>query len=239
MAQYSYAQLKSLWTQQGGNPLYADLAAAVAMAESGGRSDATNRNTNGSIDRGLWQINTVHGALSTNDPIANAKAAVKISSNGKNWSPWVTFNTGAYKKYLSPATLASATLPGGASTAGISLPGVGGISVSGVVQSAVKAMLGLMGLGDMRDMLERAGLIILGFALVIMGIHILSSGGSSSQTNVFGGSTGKSSSSTSTKALSDTGKTTAKKSLAGEAVEAAALALWRTLSVGSTLSVPG
>ena len=222
MATYSYAQLKSLWTQQGGNPLYADLAAAVAMAESGGKSDATNTNTNGSVDRGLWQINSVHGGQSTFDPIANAKAAVKISSNGKNWSPWVTFNTGAYKKYLSPATLASATQP-----AGVSIPGVGGISVSGVVQSAVKAMLGLMGLGDLRDMLERAGLIILGFALVIMGIHILSSGGGS-QTNVFTSDTGRRSSSSSSKSVSDAGKTTAKKSLAGEAVEAAAVALWLT-----------
>jgi hypothetical protein len=237
MAQYSYAQLKSLWTQQGGNPLYADLAAAVAMAESGGRSNATNTNTDGSIDRGLWQVNSVHGGLSTTDPIANAKAAVKISSNGKNWSPWVTFKTGAYKKYLSPTTLANANLPN-ATTAGISIPGVGGISVSGVVQSAVKAMLGLMGLGDMRDMLERAGLIILGFALVIMGIHILSSGGGSSQTNVFGADTGRRSSSSSSKPVSEGAKSATKKSLAGEAVEAAAIALWQTPWVGSTQSVP-
>jgi hypothetical protein len=34
----------------------------------------------------------------------------------------------------------------------------------------------MMGLGSVKDMLERAGLIILGFALVIVGIKILSSG---------------------------------------------------------------
>ena len=236
MAQYSYAQLKSLWTQHGGNPLYADLAAAVAIAESGGKSDATNTNTNGSVDRGLWQINSVHGGQSTFDPIANAKAAVKISSNGKNWSPWVTFNTGAYKKYLSPTTLADTNLPN-ATTAGIGIPGVGGISVSGVVQSAVNAMLKLMGLGSMKDMLERAGLIILGFALVIMGIHILSSGGGS-QTNVFTGDTGRRSSSSSSKPVSEGTKTATKKSLASEAVEAAAIALWQTPWVGSTQSAP-
>lgn len=220
MATYSYAQLKSLWNSQGGNPLYADMAAAVALAESGGKSDATNSNTNGSTDRGLWQINSVHGGQSTFDPIANAKAAINISSNGKNWSPWVTFTTGAYKKFLSPTTLADSTQP--ASTAGIGIPGVGGISVSGVVQSAVNAMLKLMGLGSMRDMLERAGLIILGFALIVMGIHILSSGGS--QTNVFTGSTGGRSSSSSKKPVSEASKTATKKSLPGEAVEAAAVA---------------
>ena len=94
---YTYAQLKALWNNNGGNPAAADIAAAVALAESGGNADAKNVNTNGSIDRGLWQINSVHGGQSTFDPIANVKAAINISNNGKSWSPWVTFQTGAYK----------------------------------------------------------------------------------------------------------------------------------------------
>lgn len=48
-----------------------------------------------------------------------------------------------------------------------------GISVSSLVQSAVKALLGMFGLSDLKDMLERAGLIILGFTLIILGIHLL------------------------------------------------------------------
>src|SRR5690606_38269312 len=40
-------------------------AVAVCLAESGGRPNAINdKNTNGSIDRGLWQINSIHGKLS-------------------------------------------------------------------------------------------------------------------------------------------------------------------------------
>jgi len=99
--QYTYSQLMALWVQAGGSRLYAPIAAAVAMAESGGNSTAINTsNANGSTDLGLWQINSIHGQLSTTNPLANAKAAVKISSGGKNWNPWVAYTTGAYAKYL-------------------------------------------------------------------------------------------------------------------------------------------
>jgi hypothetical protein len=89
MTQYTYGQLKALWQQNGGNSASADIAAAVAMAESGGRSDAVNSNTNGSTDRGLWQINSVHGPQSTFDVTGNVKAAIAISNSGhiaaKHW----------------------------------------------------------------------------------------------------------------------------------------------------------
>jgi hypothetical protein len=103
---YSYAQLKALWIANGGSKTAADIAAAVALAESGGDPNATNHNTDGSTDRGLWQINSVHGAQSTYDITGNVKAAVSISGNGSNWSPWVTYTTGAYRKFLSPGTAA-------------------------------------------------------------------------------------------------------------------------------------
>jgi Lysozyme like domain len=98
--QYSYAQLEGIWIQAGGNPQYANIAAAVAMAESGGNSAAYDNDSNGSVDRGLWQINSVHGTQSTFDVMGNARAAVAISNNGTTWSPWVTYQTGAYQQYL-------------------------------------------------------------------------------------------------------------------------------------------
>jgi hypothetical protein len=169
---YTYAQLKALWIQNGGNPAAADVAAAVALAESGGNPDASNTNTNGSIDRGLWQINSVHGAQSTFDVTGNVKSAISISGNGANWSPWVTYQTGAYKKFMSPTTAAATnttTSTPSASTASF----IPGLSVSNIVQDGIKAFLGMFGLSDLKDMLERAGLIILGFALVILGIKLL------------------------------------------------------------------
>lgn len=76
------------------------LPVAVAQAESSLDPNAFNQNRNGSVDRGLWQINSIHGALSTFDPLGNARAAYSISSGGSDWSPWVAYTTGAHRQYL-------------------------------------------------------------------------------------------------------------------------------------------
>lgn len=115
---FGHMQLERLWTQAGGPAGSADVAAAVAQAESGGRSGASNRNTNGSIDRGLWQINSVHGAQSTFDVAGNARAAVAISERGRNWRPWVTFNTGAFRKYLTGSNSGATSGSSGAASSG-------------------------------------------------------------------------------------------------------------------------
>jgi LysM repeat protein len=75
-----------------GSQSEAFMAAEIAMAESSGQQFAT-----GTVgERGYWQINPNHGSLSTYDPLGNAKAAVIISDNGTNWTPWTTFTSGAY-----------------------------------------------------------------------------------------------------------------------------------------------
>lgn len=89
---------------------------------------------------------------------------------------------------------------------------IGG-SISGILGNA---------LGDLRDVFERFGLIILGAALVLLGIHLLSGGSSgSSTTNVYQGaqSKGKQASGAAGKAEKAAESTGAK-----EAVEAAAVA---------------
>lgn len=88
VSKYTYSQLQDLWKSVGGSAVAAPFAAAVALAESGGNSGSINHNSNGTVDRGLWQINSIHGGLSTVDPKANARAAVQISNNGTNWRPW-------------------------------------------------------------------------------------------------------------------------------------------------------
>lgn len=88
--------LERLWEQAGGSPAAAAMAASVAMAESGGRQYATLVNADGTTDRGYWQINSVHGPLSAYGARANARAAVLISHDGSDWTPWVTYGTGAY-----------------------------------------------------------------------------------------------------------------------------------------------
>jgi hypothetical protein len=103
----SYAELVELCRRAGFPDPY--LAAAVAMAESGGRIDAVNRNTNGSVDRGVFQINSIHGALSTFDLESNIAAALRISSGGRDWSPWVAYQSGAHNQFLDRSVRGRAT----------------------------------------------------------------------------------------------------------------------------------
>lgn len=88
----SCSGLERLWEQAGGNPADAFMAAEIAMAESGGNQYALSPTD----DYGYWQINASHGAMATFNPYGNARAAVIISNDGANWSPWTTYTSGAY-----------------------------------------------------------------------------------------------------------------------------------------------
>ena len=108
MTKLNVAQLRELALMAGFLGSAADIAAAVAMAESGGDPSAEGDLTLG-LSRGLWQINVrAHPEF---DPIRlfeqdyNARAAFLVSSHGTNWNPWTTFKNGAYRKYL-PAGVA-------------------------------------------------------------------------------------------------------------------------------------
>lgn len=81
---------------------------ATAYAESTWTINATNTNTNGSIDRGLFQINSVHAGYDSNklltDPVYNATAALAIwNGSGHVWgnengtgAPWFGHGNAAY-----------------------------------------------------------------------------------------------------------------------------------------------
>jgi hypothetical protein len=92
------------------------LAAAVAMAESGGNTNAYgDAQYGGSL--GLWQINLPsHPAYQSNpsalyDPTTNAKAAFATSSRGTNFQPWTTFRDGAYKRWYTPPAPPTSSFP--------------------------------------------------------------------------------------------------------------------------------
>lgn len=77
------------------------IGTAVALAESGGQVDAKNtKNTNGTEDYGVFQINSVHGFDKDrllSDANYNADAAYKVWKDaGGKWTPWSTFNSGVY-----------------------------------------------------------------------------------------------------------------------------------------------
>ncbi len=85
------------------------IAVAVSMAESGHNPLATNMNTNGSVDHGLWQINSIHGALlqrgDWRDPEDNARMAYQVWSDAGGWTPWVTYNEGLHERHMAAAAV--------------------------------------------------------------------------------------------------------------------------------------
>jgi hypothetical protein len=92
------------------------VAVAVALAESScnptakGSNGPTSGCPNGSVDRGLWQINSCYHS-EVSDACAyqiqcNANAAFNISSGGTNWSPWSTYNSGAWRSHIDTAKAA-------------------------------------------------------------------------------------------------------------------------------------
>ena len=90
----SCSGLEALWKSAGGSSAEAFMAAEIAMAESGGNQYALSP-TN---DYGYWQINGSHGpAQATFNAYGNARAAIAISDDGRDWSPWTTYVTGAYE----------------------------------------------------------------------------------------------------------------------------------------------
>ncbi|HUQ59133.1 transglycosylase SLT domain-containing protein [Lentzea sp.] len=102
------------------------IAVAVALAESGG--DPRAHNSKPPDDSyGLWQINMLGAmgperrgryGLDSNrelfDPRVNAKVANSLSGDGKSWTPWSTYTSGAYRKYLDVARRAARGTTGSA-----------------------------------------------------------------------------------------------------------------------------
>jgi len=103
------------------------LAVCVAIAQAESRLDPRAVNTNnsdGSTDRGLWQVNSVHCqprgpyvADALFDPTYNAQAMATISSHGTAWGQWTTYSGAGYVgppkylQYLDAATKAVAATP--------------------------------------------------------------------------------------------------------------------------------
>src|ERR1700722_2463261 len=115
--QYTYAQLEGLWINNGGPSAVAPVAAAIALAESGGCTAALNLTDNNGTQTsvGLWQIsNGTHSYPSSWATAAgNATEAVaKYKDAGNAFSPWGTYDSGAYKTFLNGSTTPDTSVPG-------------------------------------------------------------------------------------------------------------------------------
>lgn len=132
MTTYDYAQLEGLWIQAGGPKKMASVMAAIAEAESGGRSDAHNP----SGASGLWQILGQPFPGNVFDPLTNARMAVaKWKSQGLG--AWVTWTSGAYKQFLKGGV--SATVPPGGTSSGATGGSGGGGGLLGLPGEVISA----------------------------------------------------------------------------------------------------
>jgi hypothetical protein len=96
-----------VWHSGGGDAATCQLAVSVALAESGGDAHVQGPNSDGSIDRGLWQLNSRwHPEVADScayDPECNCKQTLRISKQGTDFSTWVTYQQGINSKFLSIA----------------------------------------------------------------------------------------------------------------------------------------
>jgi len=123
----SAAGLASMAMAVGCSPGQAALAAAIALGESGGRTDAVGDThlTNGvwSYSAGAWQIRGLHaehGKGTTRDPQQllhdmwrNARSMQEISNGCTNWQPWTIWQIGRHNQHLASTVDAVLWLRGG------------------------------------------------------------------------------------------------------------------------------
>lgn len=164
-------------------------AVAVALAESGGNPEAVNTaNRNGSVDHGLFQINTVHGPLLSQgnkyNALDNARMAFTVwKRSGGSWKPWATYNSGRYLAFKPQGTLGAAApvLPGavagatGGGTAGAPVATAGGPTATAASTSSgvLDLLSGLVSGG----LWTRLGAFVLGSVLLMMSLWKLTGAG--------------------------------------------------------------
>jgi tape measure domain-containing protein len=143
--QLNAGQLKALALAAGFNDRDASIMAAIAMAESGGRSNAHNNNAaTGDNSYGLWQVNMLGRmgperrrsfGIGSNealfDPAVNASAARKVFES-QGFGAWSVFKSGAYKQFLPQAMRA------GAAPMAPALPPATAPAMAGVTQAGAK-----------------------------------------------------------------------------------------------------
>jgi hypothetical protein len=160
-------------------------ATAVALAESAGETTATNKNSNNSVDYGLWQINTVHGQLLNQgdkfNPLDNARMALTVWQRaGNKWTPWTVYKSGAYRAQMGAGTMGAAaptdpqetvgtpgdtsTVPAGTTVASSPLDLLGpiGTALGGILGSFNRLTSGALWL--------RVGAFMLGSWLIILSL---------------------------------------------------------------------
>lgn len=150
-------------------------AVAVALAESGGNATATNHNTNGTTDFGLWQINSIHrpelGYGSWQDPATNGKMAYSIwVAAGRKWTPWNAWKSGKHVAFLARGAAAAGSAPDGADVPVSGDPTVQDVGILGQYQQVANAAERVLDTLADKDLWLRFGIYLLGFVFLVVGV---------------------------------------------------------------------
>jgi tape measure domain-containing protein len=151
--QLKVGQLKALALAAGFNDRDASIMAAIAMAESGGRSNAHNNNAaTGDNSYGLWQVNMLGRmgperrrsfGIGSNealfDPAVNASAARKVFES-QGFGAWSVFKSGAYRQFL-PQAMRAGAAPMAPALPPATAPAMAGVTQAGANLSAAQGAL--------------------------------------------------------------------------------------------------
>jgi Lysozyme like domain len=97
--------------KQGFRNVGLETGVAIVLAESGGNTSAVSPpNRNGTIDYGMWQINSIHKFEYVLDPIRATAWVWGFSHEGTSWTPWSVFNNLSYLTHLDIARKAIANM---------------------------------------------------------------------------------------------------------------------------------
>lgn len=185
MATLTPAQIAGYARQAGFSGGALATSVAVALAESGGRTDATNVNRNGSTDRGLWQLNDgAHPwvkSINWQDPAANAAGAYRIYREaGGSFRPWVAYTSGSAGQFQLQAAQAAGAPASVDSDGGGLLDKLNPLddvaSAAGAAADGVKlaASAGVW-ISNPHNWL-RVAYVVIGGALIIAGVQLTVSG---------------------------------------------------------------
>lgn len=170
MSRLSAADIYRTARRAGFGRVQAVQATAIALAESGGRTDAVGdtRLENGTWGPsvGLMQVRTLKRETGKgtdrdinrlSDPAQNLAAAYDISHGGTDWTPWSTFKNGSWMKFL--PTAQKAATDAGDTTAPDGTPTVT-VQPAGLLPS----------LDDVGGLVTRGLFVVLGLALAGAGV---------------------------------------------------------------------
>lgn len=138
----SDAEIVKLLRAQGFRGVDLAIGLAVALAESGGRVGVVSPpNRGGTVDRGLFQINSSHTQFDAkrlvSDPAYNA-AAARAVWDAQGWSGWSAYKNGRFIKFWDRGVAAAGLA---SSTAAPSSTGVSSLATSSGTVTAVPADL--------------------------------------------------------------------------------------------------